>query len=380
MGLITIEMFATLDLVGQAPGGPEEDEAGGFPFGGWQAPLLDEVSGAQVGEAYEGTDALLLGRRTYDIFAAHWPHQEGGQDDGIAQLFNSIPKYVASRGTPDLSWAGSTRLGPDLPAAVRVLSARPVENVFVAARVRSAGLDPSSLGCPVWGYERDGVLRALCHAGSNLVPVGASPDALSAWTEFAGPQRMCASIIGPSTVAMDLWRRLGERWGPAWSQARDVRPHQPVMAIESDPAVQPDRRVQRVNLDQWDAYTDAAVKMYTEEIGVSPIQGNPAGYRFYVRQLITSGRAFGIFDGDRVVFKADLGSVSGSVSQVQGVWLEPELRGRGLAAPAMAAVVQLARTVVPTVSLYVNDYNRPARATDARVGFQQVGEFATIHY
>ena len=59
------------------------------------------------------------------------------------------------------------------------------------------------------------------------------------------------------------------------------------------------------------------MKMYTEEIGVSPVQGNPAGYRFYVRQLIASGRAFGIFDGDRVLFKADLGSVSGSVCQVQ---------------------------------------------------------------
>src|SRR3712207_5313462 len=118
MGLIHIELFATLDLVGQSPGGPEEDPEG-FPFGGWQAPLIDEVAGAQIGAAYEGTDALLLGRRTYDIFAAYWPHQEGGADDDIATLFNRVPKYVASRGTPDLSWAGSTQLGPDLPAAVR---------------------------------------------------------------------------------------------------------------------------------------------------------------------------------------------------------------------------------------------------------------------
>jgi dihydrofolate reductase len=119
MGLITIEMFATLDLVGQAPGGPEEDPEHDFPFGGWQAPLMDDVAGAQVGAAYEGTDALLLGRRTYDIFAGFWPHQEGGEDDDIATLFNRIPKYVASRGAPDLSWAGSTQLGPDLAAAVR---------------------------------------------------------------------------------------------------------------------------------------------------------------------------------------------------------------------------------------------------------------------
>ncbi|WTW95695.1 dihydrofolate reductase family protein [Streptomycetaceae bacterium NBC_01309] len=123
MGLIHIELFATLDLVGQAPGGPEEDPEE-FAFGGWQAPLMDEVAGAQVYAAYEGTDALLLGRRTYDIFAAYWPHQEGGQDNEIAELFNRVPKYVASRGTPDLSWAGSKQLGPDLADAVREIRDR----------------------------------------------------------------------------------------------------------------------------------------------------------------------------------------------------------------------------------------------------------------
>lgn len=119
MGLIDIELFATLDLVGQAPGGPDEDPIG-FPFGGWQAPLIDEVSGAQVDTAYQGTDALLLGRRTYDIFAAHWPQQT----DEFGTLFNTIPKYVASRGAPELSWAGSTLLGPDLVAAVREIRHR----------------------------------------------------------------------------------------------------------------------------------------------------------------------------------------------------------------------------------------------------------------
>jgi dihydrofolate reductase len=123
VGLIHIELFATLDLVGQSPGAPDEDPVG-FSFGGWQAPLLDEVSGAQVLAAYEGTDALLLGRRTYDIFAAFWPHQEGGEDDEFAALFNRVPKYVASRGKPDLSWAGSTQLGPDLAAAVREIRNR----------------------------------------------------------------------------------------------------------------------------------------------------------------------------------------------------------------------------------------------------------------
>jgi dihydrofolate reductase len=123
MGVIDIELFATLDLVGQAPGGPDEDPVD-FPFGGWQAPLIDEVTGAQIDASYEGTDALLLGRRTYDIFAAYWPHQEGGEDDAIATLFNRVPKYVASRGRPDLSWAGSTQLGPDIASSVREIRDR----------------------------------------------------------------------------------------------------------------------------------------------------------------------------------------------------------------------------------------------------------------
>lgn len=120
MGLISIALFATLDLVGQAPGTPEEDPEG-FPFGGWQAPLVDEVSGSQVVAAYEGTDALLLGRRTYEIFATYWPHQEGGE---FATLFNRVPKYVASRGEPALSWARSSQLGPDFAGAVREIRDR----------------------------------------------------------------------------------------------------------------------------------------------------------------------------------------------------------------------------------------------------------------
>ncbi|MGU3437519.1 dihydrofolate reductase family protein [Actinomycetes bacterium M1A6_2h] len=128
MGLITIETFATLDLVGQAPGGPEEDPSDSFAYGGWQVPLMDEVSGAQVDIAYAGTDALLLGRRTYDIFAAYWPNQDPEAD--FVDMFNRIPKYVASRGTPDLSWSESSQLGPDLPAAVREIRDRH-ENIKV---------------------------------------------------------------------------------------------------------------------------------------------------------------------------------------------------------------------------------------------------------
>jgi dihydrofolate reductase len=124
MGLIHIDLFTTLDGVAQAPGGRDEDMDGGFEFGGWQAPLFDEIVGEKVVAGMAGLDALLLGRRTYDIFAAYWPHQQGGGNAEIATLFNRVPKYVASRGNPTLEWEQSTLLGSDVVAAVRDLRER----------------------------------------------------------------------------------------------------------------------------------------------------------------------------------------------------------------------------------------------------------------
>ncbi|MEC3853413.1 dihydrofolate reductase family protein [Paenarthrobacter ureafaciens] len=126
MGLIHIDLFTTLDGVAQAPGGPEEDPKGGFEFGGWQAPLFDDVVGEQIDSGMEGMDALLLGRRTYDIFASYWPHQDGG----IAQLFNHIPKYVASRQSLNPEWEGTSQLGPDVVASLRELRNKH-ENIHV---------------------------------------------------------------------------------------------------------------------------------------------------------------------------------------------------------------------------------------------------------
>jgi len=114
-GRIRIDLFTTLDGVAQAPGGRNEDPSDGFRFGGWQAPLPDEVIGKSVGEGIAAMDALVLGRRTYDIFADYWPTHTGPAAH-IAAKFNSIPKYVASRGNPTLEWEGTTLLGPDLHA------------------------------------------------------------------------------------------------------------------------------------------------------------------------------------------------------------------------------------------------------------------------
>jgi dihydrofolate reductase len=130
MGRIEIDLFTTLDLVAQAPGGPDEDTEGGFAFGGWQAPLQDDAVGEIVVKGIMETDALLLGRRTYDVFASYWPKKEDDFAGGIAGHFNRIPKYVASHGPLALEWAGTTRIGPDIAGAIADIRERH-ENIHV---------------------------------------------------------------------------------------------------------------------------------------------------------------------------------------------------------------------------------------------------------
>ena len=269
-------------------------------------------------------------------------------------------------------------LRPEDLADVRELLQRdPVADVFVASRVEAVGLDPARLGGEMWGYTVDGRLEALCHAGANLVPVQAGSDAVRAFAERGRRQgRKCASIVGDRTAVSALWAELAPAWGPA----RDVRDPQPLMAITGTPAVAADPLVRRVRPDELDVLVPACVAMFTEEVGVSPVgPDGGASYRSRVAELVRAGRAFARIEGGRVVFKAEIGSVSSAACQVQGVWVPPDLRGRGLSAPGMATVAEIARReIAPVVSLYVNGFNDAARATYRRVGFTDVGTFMSV--
>ncbi len=253
----------------------------------------------------------------------------------------------------------------------------PVTNVFVGARIRSGGLDPVSLGAQVWGYHEGGRLVSACYSGANLVPVQAVPAAISAFAERARLQgRRCSSIAGPADSVRELWDRLA----PFWDRPRETRVRQPLMAISGDPLVAADPLVRRVRKDEIGILLPASIAMFTEEVGVSPIGADGgAMYRARVTELVVSGRSFARIEDGKVVFKAEVGAVTPAACQIQGVWVPPEFRNRGHAAAGMAAVVQLARQVMaPVVSLYVNDFNAPARAAYLRVGFQQVGTFMSV--
>lgn len=265
----------------------------------------------------------------------------------------------------------------DLDDVLALLDEDPVVNAFLGARVRASGLEPWRLGGQVWAHVVDGRMDALCYAGANLVPVRAGHDALAAFAERARRQgRRCSSLVGPASMVLPLWDLLEPDWGPA----RDVRPEQPLCVLDGPPAVTPDPLVRVVEPHEVDALVPACVAMYTEEVGVSPL-GHDGGalYRARVEELVRAGRCFARIEDGAVLFKAEVGAVTPGACQVQGVWVDPAARGRGLSVGGMAAVAELARArLAPVVSLYVNSFNAPARAAYARVGFRQVGTFASV--
>ncbi len=260
------------------------------------------------------------------------------------------------------------------------LAARdPVVNVFADYRARLTQLDPRWLGGEVWGYHEDGRLVSACHAAANLVPVQATPEAIAAFADRAAESsRRCATIVGPVDSVGPLWQRLSSHW----SRPREVRPHQPHLQISGPPAVSADPLVRRTEQSDLEVLYPACVAMYTEEVGVSPEAGGGADlYRARVAQLVAKGWSFARIEHGQVVFKAEVAAASPYACQVQGVYVHPDRRGEGLAAPGIAAVVQLAlRDIAPVVSLYVNEHNDAARRAYARAGFEQTATFTTIMF
>lgn len=264
----------------------------------------------------------------------------------------------------------------DLPELHRLLDRDPLVNLFVRNRVDATRLQARWLGGQVWGYFEDDVLVSACHAGANVVPVQATRKALAAFAERVLADNVRpSSIVGLREAVLPFWAMLEPRWGPA----RSPRLSQPFMTLRRDSRVTPDARVRPVLIDEFDVLYPASVAMFTEEVGVDPEVGNRTGYRARVAQLISQGWSFAIIEDGQVLFKTEVGAATTEACQLQGVYVHPDLRGRGLAVPAMAAVVQQVRqTVAPVVTLYVNDHNTAARRTYERVGFEHTATFASV--
>lgn len=262
----------------------------------------------------------------------------------------------------------------DLADVRTLLDADPVLNVFVRHRVDETRLEHRLLGGAMWGWFTDGTLSAALHAGANVVPVNLDEVSAAAFAvRLRSDSVRPSSVVGPRDQVRLLWKHLEASFGPP----RSPRWNQPFLVIERDPVIAADPRVRRVTIDEVDAIYPACVAMFTEEVGVAP--SSERAYRARVSQLVATGWSFAIIEHGQVVFKAEVAAVGAGVCQVQGVWVAPALRGTGVAAPAMAAVVATIRqSIAPIVTLYVNDHNIAARRAYARVGFVQRGTFASV--
>ena len=263
----------------------------------------------------------------------------------------------------------------DAAAVNRVFDADPVGSCMVAARVADHGIDPTAIGGELWTRRRAD--ESLCYAGANLIPLRGEPrrparvrrqgDERGAPVFLAGRSRR----TGAADVAAAA-ERLGA--GPRCPRAASRcwrLPRPPACAI--DPAVR------RVRVDELDAYLVAAVDMFIGEVGIDPRLGDGGrGYRRRVAGLIAAGRAWARFEHGEVIFKAEVGSQSPAVGQIQGVWVHPERRGTGLGTAGTAALAAAVVAGGRIASLYVNGFNTVARAAYAGSGSPQVGTFATV--
>ncbi len=271
-------------------------------------------------------------------------------------------------------------LGADDLTEFLALAARdPVVNVFVDYRARTTNLEPRWLGGEMWGRYRDGRLVAACHVGANLVPVQCTDDDAEAFAERALTRgRTISTIVGLQASVAPFWQVVAGEWG----KPRDVRLEQPHLELRGRPRVAPDPLVRPSRRADLDVLYPACVAMYTEEVGISPEYGGGGElYRARVSQLIARGWSFARIEDGRVVFKAEVACVSPYAAQIQGVYVAPEYRGRGLATAGMAAVAeQVLSGIAPVVSLYVNEWNQPARRAYEKAGFVETARFSTIMF
>ena len=182
----------TLDGVMQAPGGPEEDPSNGFTHGGWAMPFVDEAAGQVIGEIMAGEFDLLLGRRTYEIFAGYWPNQ----DNHIAKAFNKATKYVVTRGLDRLEWNNSQRIGADVVGELRRLKASDGPELHVWG---SSNLLQTLIAADLIDEYRLWIFPVVLGKGKRLFENGIPPRNLS----------LIASRSTPGGVVLATYRPAG---------------------------------------------------------------------------------------------------------------------------------------------------------------------------
>ncbi|PKQ18873.1 MAG: GNAT family N-acetyltransferase [Actinobacteria bacterium HGW-Actinobacteria-8] len=277
----------------------------------------------------------------------------------------------------------------DMCVADAVANVVPTMHLETAAK---AGVVPKGLWVVRRRSRRSRDLAGVLWCGANLTAVlpAEKDEADDARAEVAAAivARLSrpAAIVGDAELTLDLWGRIEPWWGPS----RQLRPSQVSMVIRRDPEpietsqheVEP---LRRASMDDYAKLLPAAAHMFKGEVGYDPLQHGREAYEDRLMHLVRSGRSYvmyGDVHGNRgVVFKAEVGVVGGGVAQIQGVWVEPSLRGLGFGSAGMAQLVRHVRKEhASAVSLYVNDFNAAALGAYESAGFERVGTFATVMF
>lgn len=265
-----------------------------------------------------------------------------------------------------------------LDGALRLALADPLTTTLPGSRLAELRVNPGMLAREFSVLGGDAAPQAVLWGGANAGPVGGAGEELDILARsLASRRRTSSSLVGPRAAIERMWPVIA----PAWGRAREERWSQPLLEAVDAPAVVPEPTLRSARPGEEDAVFPAAVAMFREEVGSDPTAyDGGAGYHRRVAALIREGRTYVVTDrAGEVLFKADVGARLGDVAQLHGVWVRPDQRGRGLARRAMAAVVEkVRRDHAGRVSLYVNDFNEPARRAYAAAGFRQAGELTTL--
>ena len=263
-----------------------------------------------------------------------------------------------------------TLRSPNFPNDIEeFLRSKPEAHSFLASRLHA--LHERSRSEAII-YRHDGRVEGITYSGANLLPSFASSAALFATVDYLKSRSITfSSVVGESQSVFALWNLLQ----PFLPPARLIRERQPLLSISSEPLIPSDPQVRVANMTDLELVITAGVEMFIGEVGEPP---HAQDFRARAIELIHEGRTFIRREGDEILFKADIGAIGAGALQIHGVWVPIEYRGRGIGSHGMASTVRLAKKFAPRACLYVNDFNLAARASYKKVGFFEVGEFASI--
>jgi ribosomal protein S18 acetylase RimI-like enzyme len=251
---------------------------------------------------------------------------------------------------------------PELDEILAFCAEEPVERVFLEDVARR-GLGRFT------ALAEDGQLRALCHAGSNLVPSG---DDCEAFADVAA-NATAKMIIGEEGAVTALW----EAAAPALPPPREDRPGQPVYVID-DPPPPGDSGVRSATEDDFDLLLPACAAAHEHEIGVDPLRRDPDGFRWRTRAQIAEGRSWLWVEDGTILFKAEASAWTPYSVQLQQVWTDPTARGRGYASRGLRDLCRMLLRYVPTVCLFVRRENAPAIALYDAIGMRRTISYRSL--